>query len=140
VPSCAGRTCGPDGCGGTCGHCPTGRECTSDGARCDCAFFDTLTYAFTATGVDWTQVRWITLNVNHIDLDGTPAPTSGLMMTESMPTGTVRVHGCAPHITVQRNYALTGGTGCSVTDTVMTESIAVPGATPSAGGCTAPPL
>ncbi len=27
VPSCTGRACGPDGCGGLCGHCQPGQRC-----------------------------------------------------------------------------------------------------------------
>jgi len=29
VPTCQGKECGDDGCGGTCGDCPAGQECTS---------------------------------------------------------------------------------------------------------------
>jgi len=32
VPSCNGRACGGDGCGGTCGSCAAGLACQSDGA------------------------------------------------------------------------------------------------------------
>jgi hypothetical protein len=31
VPSCGGKECGPDGCGGTCGGCPQGMSCTGAG-------------------------------------------------------------------------------------------------------------
>ncbi|MGB0588689.1 MAG: lamin tail domain-containing protein [Myxococcota bacterium] len=31
TPDCAGRQCGDDGCGGTCGFCPTGQGCTPAG-------------------------------------------------------------------------------------------------------------
>ncbi|MBM4373435.1 MAG: hypothetical protein FJ098_17390 [Deltaproteobacteria bacterium] len=31
-PDCAGRTCGPDGCGGTSGACPPGEACAAGGA------------------------------------------------------------------------------------------------------------
>ena len=30
-PSCAGRQCGSDGCGGSCGTCPTGKICNASG-------------------------------------------------------------------------------------------------------------
>ncbi|MBN2497499.1 MAG: hypothetical protein JXR96_23100 [Deltaproteobacteria bacterium] len=33
-PSCEGRECGPDGCGGSCGSCPSGTHCSSEG-RCE---------------------------------------------------------------------------------------------------------
>ena len=33
APACAGRECGDDGCGGTCGACPAGTECL-DGGQC----------------------------------------------------------------------------------------------------------
>ena len=29
---CVGRVCGPDGCGGSCGWCPTGEQCGLEGA------------------------------------------------------------------------------------------------------------
>ena len=31
IPACAGKQCGSDGCGGTCGNCSKGDSCTSDG-------------------------------------------------------------------------------------------------------------
>lgn len=31
TPSCAGKQCGPDGCGGVCGTCPTGYACSQQG-------------------------------------------------------------------------------------------------------------
>ena len=36
TPSCEARECGDDGCGGDCGACETGHQCTPDGA-CECA-------------------------------------------------------------------------------------------------------
>ncbi len=35
VPSCEGRECGPDGCGGVCGQCVRGLSCSLEGA-CEC--------------------------------------------------------------------------------------------------------
>ncbi|MBN1773416.1 MAG: hypothetical protein JXB32_19295, partial [Deltaproteobacteria bacterium] len=35
TPACTGRECGPDGCGGSCGSCPTGETCNSSGV-CVC--------------------------------------------------------------------------------------------------------
>ncbi len=32
MPNCVGRRCGPDGCGGQCGFCPTGWSCGPTGA------------------------------------------------------------------------------------------------------------
>ena len=31
TPNCAGKTCGPDGCGGSCGTCPGGQQCNPNG-------------------------------------------------------------------------------------------------------------
>jgi hypothetical protein len=31
IPSCEGKECGDDGCGGSCGECPPGTECTDEG-------------------------------------------------------------------------------------------------------------
>lgn len=31
TPTCTGRTCGPDGCGGSCGACADGQSCTPEG-------------------------------------------------------------------------------------------------------------
>ena len=33
-PSCVGRNCGDDGCGGDCGRCPTGQGCLTDQHLC----------------------------------------------------------------------------------------------------------
>ena len=35
VPSCGGKACGDDGCGGSCGDCPAQHACTEAGA-CEC--------------------------------------------------------------------------------------------------------
>ncbi|HEY8430844.1 MAG TPA: hypothetical protein VIL20_20835 [Sandaracinaceae bacterium] len=35
TPSCDGRSCGDDGCGGSCGSCPAGRTCDASG-QCVC--------------------------------------------------------------------------------------------------------
>jgi hypothetical protein len=39
APNCAGKQCGPDGCGntGTCGTCPSGSECDKDTGQCGCS-------------------------------------------------------------------------------------------------------
>ena len=34
-PACAGKKCGPDGCGGTCGICPQGLNCVAGGKCSD---------------------------------------------------------------------------------------------------------
>ncbi|MGH2616400.1 MAG: hypothetical protein ACRDJC_14245, partial [Thermomicrobiales bacterium] len=38
APNCAGRTCGPDGCGNAngCGACPAGQNCDDDTGQCLC--------------------------------------------------------------------------------------------------------
>lgn len=33
-PSCSGRACGPNGCGGSCGACSGGRVCTAGACQC----------------------------------------------------------------------------------------------------------
>lgn len=35
VPDCVGKTCGPDGCGGSCGGCDDGMECSIDSCTDD---------------------------------------------------------------------------------------------------------
>jgi len=35
VPQCAGKSCGSDGCGGSCGSCPPSHVCLADG-KCQC--------------------------------------------------------------------------------------------------------
>ncbi|NOZ02313.1 MAG: hypothetical protein GXP54_10550 [Deltaproteobacteria bacterium] len=37
-PNCWTRVCGPDNCGGTCGQCPDGTVCSSDGGMCISTF------------------------------------------------------------------------------------------------------
>jgi hypothetical protein len=41
-PACAGKQCGGDGCGGSCGTCPAGKKCSSDGSCSvtDCGSID----------------------------------------------------------------------------------------------------
>lgn len=34
APACAGKVCGPDGCGGTCGTCPGDDLCAADASAC----------------------------------------------------------------------------------------------------------
>lgn len=41
LPSCAGKTCGSDGCGGSCGSCPEGQTCDSRVCRCTTGFLCT---------------------------------------------------------------------------------------------------
>jgi hypothetical protein len=36
LPTCDGRACGPDRCGGSCGTCPSGLHCHSDGQCSSC--------------------------------------------------------------------------------------------------------
>ena len=36
VPDCLGKQCGDDGCGGSCGECPTGQACQDDGTCLGC--------------------------------------------------------------------------------------------------------
>ena len=36
APQCAGKQCGSDGCGGTCGTCPSGQSCSLS-SQCGCA-------------------------------------------------------------------------------------------------------
>jgi len=35
TPQCAGKQCGSDGCGGTCGTCPSGQSCSAS-SQCNC--------------------------------------------------------------------------------------------------------
>jgi len=35
IANCQGRECGPNGCGGLCGTCPTGKKCSSSGQCID---------------------------------------------------------------------------------------------------------
>jgi|GEM_PF-1794421 len=48
-PQCAGRVCGPDGCGGSCGDCPAGRYCAVGGA---CSPFNVQPAATVSTQVE----------------------------------------------------------------------------------------
>ena len=34
TPNCTGKTCGDDGCGGSCGSCPSGQTCVSGQCMC----------------------------------------------------------------------------------------------------------
>lgn len=35
APDCGGKACGNDGCGGSCGGCPSGSTCSPDGTTCN---------------------------------------------------------------------------------------------------------
>ncbi len=35
-PACSGRECGDDGCGGSCGNCPSGTRCVVESGQCEC--------------------------------------------------------------------------------------------------------
>ena len=107
---------------------------------CRCPFFDTLSYRFDASGVDWSTTTRVVLNVNHIEIDGVRGSTRGVDLTEAAPVDTVREIGCEPHIEVRRTYVLSGGGVCTATDTVMREDIALPTATRVDGVCSVPPL
>ncbi|NTX09052.1 hypothetical protein [Myxococcus sp. CA040A] len=36
MPQCRGKVCGPDGCGGTCGTCPSNSTCSAAADTCGC--------------------------------------------------------------------------------------------------------
>lgn len=71
VPDCTGRECGDDGCGGTCGVCPSGRHCFAGNCTCsDCAWcpmdFDAPTDSISCDGdrfvrYDETYELWVGL-------------------------------------------------------------------------------
>jgi hypothetical protein len=50
TPSCAGKVCGDDGCGGSCGTCPAGRACMN--GACVCAGTVENTNALCSDGID----------------------------------------------------------------------------------------
>lgn len=55
-PACAGKTCGPDGCGGVCGLCPGTQRCVA--GSCAVATAPALTVCGTAIGsVHWTTAQ-----------------------------------------------------------------------------------
>ena len=53
TPQCTGKACGPDGCSGSCGTCPSGQTCSADG-QCQgtvtCAHDDCTTGGALANG------------------------------------------------------------------------------------------
>jgi len=51
TPTCGEHTCGPDGCGGTCGTCTDGRHCSADG-QCVAGWFCNPAYQGSGDGCD----------------------------------------------------------------------------------------
>jgi hypothetical protein len=50
VPDCAGKDCGDNGCGGTCGSCASGQSCNVDQCVTVNVTFDTVYAIFTQSG------------------------------------------------------------------------------------------
>ncbi|MEM9863832.1 MAG: hypothetical protein AAF938_19690 [Myxococcota bacterium] len=151
VPSCEeGQTCGSDGCGGRCGSpCPDGRECRdcASGATCEvetftcrCSFFDRVSYTFDASGLDWTDINFVTLNYRHINLDGTTARPDGAFLNESEATESYSALGCEPRIRVSRQYSIRGGRSCEIEEVITATNIVIPQPIFTDSGCTAPPI
>jgi len=109
------------------------RDCNATGTACECGFFAEVTYTFDASTVDWSTVSFVTINVNHINLDGSRAMTAGARLDRRTPTFTTRVYGCAPRIEVRRDYAFSGRS-CAYTDTVTRTDITIPSVTRSKDG------
>lgn len=152
VPSCDdGQVCGPDGCGGTCGsmcaadrecrRCPSGATCAVESYDCRCPLFGGfLAYEFDATGIDWSEINFIAMNVNHFTLDGSRGPTRGVLLDDDETSETYRVNGCEADIEIRRSYSMAGGVTCEFTDRVSRTDIVIPQPTLSGGSCTAPAL
>lgn len=152
VPSCeVGQTCGSDGCGGECGSpcpanrecrdCPSGATCAVDTYTCRCDFFSSVDYLFDASGLDWTNINAVTLNYQHVNLDGTLRPKEGVFLTAAETTRAYSPPGCEPMIEVKREYSINGGGSCVITETLTQASIVVPQPIlTDGGGCTAPPI
>lgn len=49
IPDCTGRNCGDNGCGDTCGSCPTGEDCNSTG---QCVLTEECTETCTSLGLE----------------------------------------------------------------------------------------
>lgn len=146
VPDCSGAVCGNDGCGGSCGTCTDpDLECNLEG-QCACGFFDVLNYKFTLPPQNQfpTDFQYVTLNVNHIKLDGTEDTTNGEFMGFGPNEKQVFVesaYGCKPKIRVRREYAVDFKT-CKY-DEIVTgrEEIVIPAPVVNPdGSCSAPPL
>jgi len=89
APSCDGRACGPDGCGGVCGECGTAAYCTVDG-QCEAV---NVQPAATVTGV--VELDAISLDPDRAEPDMIAWPVAAL--DESAVTlGTDAVVGLAP--------------------------------------------
>jgi hypothetical protein len=112
VPKCDGKQCGPDGCQGTCGSCPTGSICNAAAGTCGSGNTGG-TDAGTGGGSDTTG-------------GGTDAGTGGSDGTGGASDGT---GGGGDGSTASDGTGGTGGTGGNTT----------PPASSSSSGCTAAP-
>jgi hypothetical protein len=145
VPSCAGATCGDDGCGGSCGTCSDGLSCTSSG-QCDCGFFDSVSYEFTLAPQSAfpSSFSFIGLNVRHINIDGSEGTPNGEFMgfgTTKKQMFTYTQYGCRPRIRIKAEYALSGKS-CTREETIdgRTDFVLPAPIVNADGTCTVPPL
>lgn len=140
VPSCVGAECGDDGCGGSCGSCSDGDVCTSGTCGRDC-FFESQTYTFRASDVDWTETNVVSVRIRQRRGDGTWTDWSTMVFSDSSGMSRSFTGACEPHAEVERSYSMLGGVTCSFgPELVLRNDIAIPAATSSGSTCDAPPL
>lgn len=144
-PSCAGRECGDDGCGGACGTCDGGLTCSNEGT-CGCGFFDQVTYTFALAPQETfpASFSFVTVNVRHVGVDGEEGEPGGDFMGFSGSSVTSFDHvayGCRAHLRIRREYALSGRS-CSLEQVIEGRTAFVIPApiVDASGDCTAPPL
>lgn len=150
VPDCSGAECGSDGCGGSCGTCTGDLSCNLDG-RCDCSFFDTVTYQFTlAPTADWSEIFGVEVTARHINVDGSEAQADSTLLCDrdSCPGGERTTTwskiflGCRERVRVTLTYHVLFAGSCEVEEIVEgTPQIVIPAPTlDGEGGCTAGPI
>ncbi len=100
TPSCSGKECGNDGCGGSCGSCLSGEIC-QDGA---CRNTDDINCITS----DKVLVELSEGSSKHVVIDGSEHILE-LITTTSPTTAKISVDGTTKSMTLGNSYVMTGG-------------------------------
>ena len=141
VPSCGpNQACGNNGCGGSCGSCGSGETCNGGQCEKDC-FFETQTYTFDASGLDWTRTNFVSLRVRQKVGSEWSSWKEDILISTTTSLSLSFSGACDPEAEVMRRYSLAGAVQCDGgPDLVTTNNITIPAPTVDGNMCTAPPL
>jgi hypothetical protein len=142
TPSCGtDQVCGSDGCGGSCGLCPSDQTCNGGKCEKDC-FFEHQTYTFDGSALDWSNVNYVAVRARQKKTNGEWSSWKNVTLDVTETAASISFGGvCDPDAEVIRRYSVKGGIQCeSQPEAVGTNSITIPAPTVDGNSCTAPPL